>query len=94
QISKPLASSVSSSPINEGTVTTATGVTTEAGTQVTGTTGSSGTINTVPEISFTTLPSIQISNALSSSESSSPNNEKTVTTATGVATEEGTPVTG
>ncbi|CAF4371757.1 unnamed protein product, partial [Rotaria magnacalcarata] len=66
----------------------------EEGTPVTGTLCSSGTSSPTTRISFTNLLTTQISNALSSSASSSPNNEETVTTATGVTMEEGTPVTG
>ncbi|CAF4566511.1 unnamed protein product, partial [Rotaria magnacalcarata] len=82
------------SPNNEGTVTTATGVTMEEGTPVTGTSGSSGTSSPATGISFTNLLTTHISDAMSSSVSSSPNNKGTVPTATGVTTEEGTPVTG
>ncbi|CAF4142853.1 unnamed protein product, partial [Rotaria socialis] len=89
-----ISSSVSTSPNNEGTVTTAAGISPEQVTPLTGTTVPSATSSTGTENSFSNIPITQTSNERSSPVTTLPNNEGTVTTAAGISPEQVTPLTG
>ncbi|CAF4505732.1 unnamed protein product [Rotaria socialis] len=89
-----ISSSVSTSPNNEGTVTTAAGISPEQVTPLIGTTGYSATSSTGTDNSFSNIPIAQTSNELSSPVTTLPNNVGTVTTAAGISPEQVTPLIG